>query len=555
MAASPPPTEALKAGRAALARGAWMDARSTFSAALEVEETPEALEGLSWAAWWLEDVSACLDARERGYLLYRQAADQRGAARMALWLGDDHIEFRGAAAVADGWFQRAARLLEVLEPSPEHGWLAVFGAHEALNDHDLERAKQLAGEARDLGRQLAAVDLEMFSLATEGLALVEEGDVEQGMRCLDEATAAALGGEYENLAPAAWTCCRLISACEQVRDYDRGAQWCKKVEEFSRRMGTRFVTGVCRAHYAAILTWHGRWGEAEQELVGATDDLTADRPFWLAEAVVRLGDLRRRQGRVAEAEELFERTSEHPLAQRGLAELCLDREDPATARDLLERLLRRIPPTSKTSRAGPLELLVRSEVALGDHESAAARLEELRSIADAVPTQQLRASVSFSEGLVAAVTDDHESARDHFEDALHLFGSSRAPVEAERARLELSRSLHALGRIDAAEREAHAALERLEDIGASVEIARTRLLLDAISVREPDEPGRLRTPLTARQVEVLRLVAAGLGDRDIAARLTLSEHTVHRHVANIYVRLGCSSRAAAVAQANRLGLL
>jgi len=172
-----------------------------------------------------------------------------------------------------------------------------------------------------------------------------------------------------------------------------------------------------------------------------------------------------------------------------------------------------------------------------------------------VPTRQLRASVSFSEGLVAAVTDDHESARHHFEDALHLLRRTRAPVEAERARLELSRSLHALGRIHAAEREAHAALERLEDIGASVEIARARLLLDAISVREPDEPGRLRTPLTARQVEVLRLVAAGLGDKDIAARLTLSEHTVHRHVANIYVRLGCSSRAAAVAQANRLGLL
>jgi LuxR family transcriptional regulator, maltose regulon positive regulatory protein len=545
----------LEAGKAALTRGAWVDARSNFQAAARAEESPEALEGLSWSAWWLEDISGCLDARERAYLLYRQTGDQRGAARMALWLGDDHIEFRGAAAVADGWFQRAARILEDLEPSPEHGWLAVFGAHEALNDHDLAGARQLAGDARELGRQLGAVDLEMFSLATEGLVLVEEGDVEQGMRCLDEATAAALGGEYENLAPAAWTCCRLISACEQVRDYDRGAQWCKKVEEFSRRMGTRFVTGVCRAHYAAILAWHGRWGEAEDELVVATNDLTANRPFWLSEALVRLGDLRRRQGRLAEAEELFGQTSEHPLAQRGLAELSLDRDDPVTARDLLEPLLRRVPMESRTSRAAPLELLVRAEAAVGDYQAAAEHLVELRSIVDAVPTQPLRASVSYSEGLVAAGSGEAERARDHFENAVHLFERSHAPVEAERARLELARALHAGGRTDAAEREARAALGRLEEVGALIEIERAQALLGAISVRTTNGPGREHTPLTTRQVEVLRLVADGLGDRDIAARLTLSEHTVHRHVANIYVRLGCSSRAAAVAQANRLGLL
>jgi len=190
----------------------------------------------------------------------------------------------------------------------------------------------------------------MFSLATEGIAMVDHGDVEQGMRYLDEATAAALSGEYENLAPAAWTCCRLISACEQLRDYERGAQWCQRVEEFSLRMDTRFVTGVCRAHYAVILAWHGSWTEAEQELTAAIDGLTANRPFWRSEALVRLGDLRRRQGRFAEAEELFTQTLEHPLAQQGLAELSLDREDPGTARDLLERLPRT--PAAREVRPG-----------------------------------------------------------------------------------------------------------------------------------------------------------------------------------------------------------
>jgi LuxR family maltose regulon positive regulatory protein len=214
-----------------------------------------------------------------------------------------------------------------------------------------------------------------------------------------------------------------------------------------------------------------------------------------------------------------------------------------------------MPLESRTSRAAPLEALVRTEAAANDYDAAAARLEELRSIADAVPTQPFRASMSYSEGLVAAGTGEIERARDHFENAVHLFGRSHAPVEAERARLELARTLHALGRTDAAEREARAALERLEEVGAAIEGARARAALDAICVPTTNGPGRKDTPLTTRQMEVLRLVAEGLGDKDIAARLTLSEHTVHRHVANIYVRLGCASRAAAVAQANRLGLL
>jgi LuxR family transcriptional regulator, maltose regulon positive regulatory protein len=366
--------DSIAAGWAALSGGRWPEARSRFQEALARVAAPEALEGISWADWWLEDASGCLDARERAYRMYRQAGDARGAARMALWLGDAHIEFRGARAVADGWFRRASRILEDLEPTPEHGWLAAFEANAALDQHDAAAARRLAEHARDLGRRHGAVDLEMFSLATEGMAMVDQGDVEQGMRYLDEATAAALSGEYENLAPAAWTCCHLISACEQLRDYQRGAQWCQRVEEFSLRMDTRFVTGVCRAHYAVILVWHGSWAEAEQELNAAIDGLTANRPFWRSEALVRLGDLRRRQGRFAEAEELFTQTLDHPLAQKGLAELSLDREDPGTARDLLERLLRRIPRDAKMRRAIPLELLVYAAVAMGDYESAATRL-------------------------------------------------------------------------------------------------------------------------------------------------------------------------------------
>ena len=546
----PPAHDPIAAGRAALSGGRWLEARARFREALAGEATPAALEGMSWADWWLEDVPACLDTRERAYRMYRQAGDARGAARVALWLGDAYIEFRGATAVADGWFGRAARILEDLGPTPEHGWLAVFEANAALDRRDVPAAKRLAEHARGLGRRFGAVDLEMFSLATEGVAMVDQGDVEQGMRCLDEATAAALGGEYENLAPAAWTCCRLMSACEELRDYERGTQWCQKIEEFSLRMDTRFVTGVCRAHYAVILTWHGSWTVAERELLAAVDGLTAKRPHWRAEALVRLGELRRRQGRYAEAEDLFAQTREHPLAQQGLAELSLDREDPGTARDLLERLLRRIPRDITTGRAVPLELLVSAAVAMGDYGAAATRLEELRSLAAVMSTPPLRASVRLLEGLLAAGMGDHEEACDRFEDAVDLFTGCRAPVEAGRARLELAAALLALGRTGAAEREARAALECLEKAGTPAGNARAQALLTTLGKSAAGS-----RPLSERQLQVLRLVAEGLGDKDIADRLVLSEHTVHRHVANIYLRLGCSSRAAAVARASRLGLL
>jgi LuxR family transcriptional regulator, maltose regulon positive regulatory protein len=552
-------TQSMTAGRAAVARGRWAEARTCFEQAVTLGDPPEAWEGLSWAAWWLEDVATCMHARQRAYRGFQDRGDRRGAARMALWLGDDHLEFHGAEAVASGWLQRAARLAADLDPCPEQGWLTVFEAHAALERHDTAEAERLAGQARELGRRLGAVDLEMFSLATEGLARLDQGAVSEGMRCLDEAAAAALAGEYENLVPAAWTCCRLISACELVRDYHRGAQWCQQVTEFSRRMDARFVTGVCRAHYGAILIWRGQWTEAEQELQAAVDGLARNRPAWLPEALVRLGELRRRQGRAEEAERLFTRVATHPLAHLGLAQVSFDAGDPATARDLLEGQLRRIPAHSRNSRTAPLELLVRVTLALDDRTAAGTYLAELRAAVADAPTPPLRAAIRLTEGLVAAVDGDHEQACDHFEDAVDLFSRAGAPFEEGQARLELSRTLLAMGRVDAAGRQATAAEHCLERFGARAAAAQARAL--AARMREvagpatPPASGAGEAVLTDRQVEVLRLVAEGLTDREIAARLTLSEHTVHRHVANIYVRLECSARATAVARATRLGLL
>lgn len=553
MAEPPPVEDALATAREALTRGAWDDARSRFSEIPNASESAEVQEGLSWVSWWQEDIAGCLASRERAYRYYLREGDSQGAARMALWLGDDYNEFRGASAVADGWFMRAARILGDLHQCPEHGWLAAFEAYAAFNRHELDGALRLAREAGEIGRLHRKVDLEMFSLAVEGIARIAQGEVAAGLRCLDEAAAAAVAGEFENLVPAAWSCCLVMAACEQLCDYQRGSQWCQTIEEFSRRMGARFVTGVCLAHAGAIETWRGNWANAELKLFQALDDLTRLRPYWRSEGVVRLGQLRLLQGRPTEADALFQEASDHPLALEGMAKLSLERNDLVTARDLLERALRQSPVDFAPGRAGVLALLVRVEASIGDAQAASMRLDELRQIAATVSTEPMRATVSVCQGQLAMVLGDFELACDHFEDAVDLFARNHAPFETARARLELATALSRLERLEAAERESTAALEGFERVDARLDIQHAVDLLDHLRARRGAGAGG--EPLTRRQVEVLRLISQGLSDQDIAASMFLSPHTIHRHVANIYNRLGCSTRAAAVAEASRLGLL
>jgi LuxR family transcriptional regulator, maltose regulon positive regulatory protein len=539
-------------GRRAFARGAWDEARASFEAALERDESPALLEELSWAAWWQEDAAACIAARERAYRGYRAAGDTRGAARMAIWLSDDHHEFHGDDAVSNGWFQRATRLLDGLDPCPEQGWLIVFSAFGAISAGHLEEGRKLAVQACEFGHELGVSDLEMFSLAAEGLALVSAGAVPDGLARLDEAVAAALGGDYEQLVLAGWTCCLMIDACERVRDYDRAAQWCQKVEEFSRARRIDFVRGRCRAYYGAIVGWHGDWTACERELAEAMRHMHETRPAWRAEATVRLGDLRRRQGRFAEAEELYAQVEWHEMARMGRAALALERGDPAGAHDILDRMLEPLPVEARLKRAGALELIVHAEAALGRERDAQEHLDELRAMADDVPTPALCAAVSAATGTLAAASGRHADARRAFADALDRYGRAEAPWDAARVRLALAEVLAELGSMDAASHEAESALRVFAELGAATEEARARGLLRRLGV----PPGRgAESLLTARELQVLDCVARGLSDRAIAAELTISDHTVHRHVANIYAKLGCSTRGAAVAQAHRLQLL
>ncbi|MDP8930126.1 MAG: hypothetical protein M3O70_16545, partial [Actinomycetota bacterium] len=164
-------------GWVALQAGAWERARDAFTSALGEAETAEGWEGLGWATWWLDEAGRCLDARERAYRFHLDAGDVRGAARMAVWLSDDHVVFRGDTAVANGWLRRAERLLARLDPGPEHAWMVGFRAYTALGAADIEIAKRLSIDAQELGRVHGVADVEALGLAVEGAALVDEGAV------------------------------------------------------------------------------------------------------------------------------------------------------------------------------------------------------------------------------------------------------------------------------------------------------------------------------------------------------------------------------------------
>ena len=545
----------LAAGWAALGNGDWEGARTAFEESLAESETPEALEGMGWVGHMLNAEPLTFDARERAHRLYLERGDKSSAARIAAYLAADHLMFRGEPAVANGWLQRAHSLLEGLEPGVDHGWVAIHEGHIAVSlDEDTAKARRLAARAVELGRAFGAPELEMLGLGLEGRALVSDGELEEGMRRLDEATTVALAGEASLLYCVAWACCYLISACERVRDFDRAAQWCARVGEFCGRHDI-FLLNTCRAHYASVLSWQGRWDEAESELTAAVDGLQASRPPMVGDAIARLGELRRRQGRLGEAAELFARSETHTLSVIGRAALALDRDQPAEAAELADRYLRRFPERGRVERSVGLELSIRALARQGEHERAADALTELREIAASAKTRSIRAAVCSSEGAVAAARGDNDAARRSFEDALDLLTASDARSEVGRVRLDLAAALTALGREDGARREIETALTDFREMGADGERARGEAMLRNTALKRA--PDAIETPLgglSRRELEVLALVAEGLTNREIAQRLVLSEHTVNRHVANILRKLGLPTRAAAASLAGRYGL-
>jgi LuxR family transcriptional regulator, maltose regulon positive regulatory protein len=541
----------LKAGQQALSEGRFDDARRAFEAALKQAETPEAQEGLAHATMW-HDTGAGVASLEAAHRLYLERHDQRGAGRAAFWLASSYLSL-GQLAIAGGWAERAVRLLGGLTPGPEHAWLSAGLALMALGQGDTPEARRLGRNAAEIARGLERPDLEAMGLALEGHALVAEGKVGAGMRLLDEATATAIGSGSADFACVGQTCCTMLAACELTGDIRRASEWCEHTTEYARRYRFRTLFAVCRTSYAIVLIWRGRWPEAEEELLRASREFTAIRPRARGHAMLHLGELRRRQGRFEEAAELFAEVEGSRVALLGSAALALDRGDGQRARDLAERYLRQTPSSCRAERAVALELLVRSAAERSDTEAVEHAVDELRAIAAVAPTEHLQALASSAAGSIAAATGEPERARPLLEDAVDLFNRCGAPFEAAAARLALARALRQAGRRSAAREEAQTARRTFERLGAAHGVELAARLLAGLEDEAGAQPASA-AGLTARELEVLRLLAAGLTNREIAHRLVISEHTVHRHVTNLYRRLGVSSRTAATAYAHRHGL-
>lgn len=543
----------LEAGQRALAKGAWEDAVKHFQASLTRAESAEAYEGLGWALWWMDEVQPSFDTRERAYRLYADRGDPAAAARVATGLGLDIYDFQGEA-VTTGWLQRARRHLEGLDVTPEHGWLALWEGHMARLVHgDASKARECAREATEIARNLGIKDLELLAVALEGYALVSEGRVDEGMKRLDEATMAALVGDISDLDAAGAACCFLMHACEQVRDLDRAARWAQRVAEFSRRWRIRPLYAICRVHYGAVLIGRGEWKQAEEDLEAVIREVGNDPGPARNEAVLHLAELRRRQGRTEEAAQLFSQVEGMSLALIGRALVSLETGDARTAASLLLRSLRRAAEDNWTVRATALKHLARAQVMLGEHEEASSTLEQLQSLADLVRTDYVRAIARQAAGCWMGERGELEAAQHAFEDAVDLFQKCRAPYEANRARLDLAELLTRSEYAELARSEAQAAHNAFVELGAGNETRRAEAMLAG-----PSDPGSGRKadgPLSPREAEVLGLIAEGLADKEIASRLHLSEHTVHRHVANILTKLDAPSRAAAVAHGLRRGLI
>ena len=210
----------------------------------------------------------------------------------------------------------------------------------------------------------------MLGLALRGAALVTCAEIGEGMRDLDEAAAVALEGDAAIPISSAWTCCFLVTACTAVLDFERASAWCDRIAAFADRYGSRYMLAFCRAEYGAVHLWRGRWPEAEAMLAAAADDFARSRPAWTGGPLTGLAELRRRQGRAAEAEGLLERSGASSGGVLCRARLALDRGRAMRAAELLDRLLRKLPEDRRLARAPALELLVR-----GPHARAATSSE------------------------------------------------------------------------------------------------------------------------------------------------------------------------------------
>lgn len=546
---TPDPDATLEAATGLLGDARWSDAAAAYTALAASAGDPRAWEGLATAAWWLDDGVRCLDSREAAYRARRDAGDDLGAALAAAHLGYDAALFGQGAAVARGWLGRARSLLEPLPESGPHGWLAVREAELALNvGHDgttdpaaLRAARRAAG----LGRSHGDADLVVVADALCGLALVQRGEVSAGMVLLEGAAVGALAGDVADPMWAGKIWCWLITACEQTHDHERAAQWCDRVDERGRGRDLAPLVSACRVRRAALHIASGAWRTAEDELLDVLERMRGSRRATRLDAVVLLGDLRRHQGRLDEADELFAQAEFDPRAVMGRALVRLARGDAAGAWVVASELLSSISTEEVMLRAGLLLPAVTAAAAAGAIDAARRSADELGHAAASLGSETLAGLASAAQATVLPPG----ASVSHWRAAVRHLTAAGLTYDAADARLQLARALAEGGQTETAREQVAAAAVDFARLGADAR-ARESSDLAAELDRGADRPAG---PLSPRERQVLRLVAKGHTTGAVAQELVISEHTVHRHVSNILAKLEVSSRAAATAAASAAG--
>jgi DNA-binding CsgD family transcriptional regulator len=532
----------LRSGREALAAADWERARSCFQQAREREETPEALDGLSEVAHFEGDYDSAIELKELAFAAYRRRGKQVEASDIARLLAFLHGTFHGNFAVASGWMGRAESLLDGVEECAAHGWLILDRAPFSRNPSERET---YAAAALAIARRFSDADLEFEALALLGEAYVAAGRTDEGMKLLDQAMAAVATGEVTGHGVVGEIYCRLLSACEHAGDVRRAEEWMGRADDYV--VWEHFVRPTCKTHYGGILVTLGRWDEAEAELLEALRAFErgyrGDRVYPL----VRLADLRVRQGRYEEAERLMEGVEWHPTARHAAATIALARGELGLAEELAQLCLEGGDPAD-VGCAPVLELLVEVQLAGDDLAAATATLEQLATLADDSDEDRAGAFAELATGRVRAAERD-ERAPAHLKGAVERLSGLDLPLEAARAQLELAGAL-ASSAPEAAAAEARLALAAFERIGAARHADAASSLLRQLGASGRPFP-RGYGELTKRETEVLSLLAEGLSNAEIAERLYISRRTAEHHVASILSKLRLRSRAEAAAYALR----
>lgn len=487
---------ALRKGRERFAEGACAGAYEDLSRAAEEESLAgEDLELLATAAYMTGREAEYLEMLERAYRARVEREQIVPACRCAFWIGVN-LARRGDAGPAGGWLARARRLLDRAgEDSVERGYLLLPRVFEHEARGEWERAAELAGEAAAIGERFGDGDLFALAGHEQGHVLIRAGRAGEGAALLDEAMVAAAGGELSPIVTGI-VYCGVILACEEAHDLRRAREWTATLSRWCERQPEMVAfTGRCMVHRAEIMQVQGEWDEAIEEAGRAVERCLRGENRWAAgEARYRQAEVHRLRGEAERAEAAYREASECGRdPQPGLAMLRLARGEVGPAADGIGRAVEESVEPGDRGRLLPAYV----EIMLAAGDPAAAQADLRRAAA--------------------------------------VWRELGAPYEVARARALLGRACREVGDEDAAGLELDAARSAFAELDAPVDLAALR------PAGEADAPAGL----TAREVEVLRLVARGAGNREIAARLTISEHTVARHLQNIFAKLGVSSRTAA----------